>query len=523
VAKSKDLDIVEVNCSHKPLKLTANPAGGLHELPVPEDQQDVQCLSSEQIKMLADFALRLESHYNYPQDIEWALSPTGRLLVLQTRPLHIEDIGKNGISAFPVIEGYDLILEGGAIAFPGVGSGTAFHVESDQDLLSFPEGSVLIAKHSTPQFVIVMKKASAIVTDAGSITGHMASLAREFGVPTILDTKNATSLVKRDQLITVDAFSGRVYLGRVPELLSLQKSRESAMKGTPVYNTLRKIADLIVPLYLVNPKSVDFTPEHCRTLHDIMRFVHELSYREMFQISDLVSNNQGSGALKLRAKIPLDLHIIDLGDGLTDIHPSAVWVTVDQISSTPFKSLLKGMLHENLQLYGPRPIDLGGFFSVVREQMLSPNNTAERFGDRSYAIISDKYLNFSSRIGYHYSVLDSYCGESVSKNYITFAFKGGAADEVRKNRRVRAIGKIFQSLDFSVDIKEDRVDARIYKYPQEVIQEKLDQCGRLLQFTRQMDMLMRCESSVDRLAEMFLSGDYHLDPEELCKLEQPSQ
>lgn len=132
-------------------------------------------------------------------------------------------------------------------------------------------------------------------------------------------------------------------------------------------------------------------------------------------------------------------------------------------------------------------------------------------------------MNFSSRIGYHYSVLDCYCGESVSKNYITFAFKGGAADEVRKNRRVRAIGKIFQSLDFLVDIKEDRVDARIYKYPQDVIQEKLDQCGRLLQFTRQMDMLMRCESSVDRLAEMFLSGDYHLDPEELCKLEQPSQ
>ena len=80
--------------------------------------------------------------------------------------------------------------------------------------------------------------------------------------------------------------------------------------------------------------------------------------------------------------------------------------------------------------------------------MLAPTNMAERFGDRSYAIISDKYLNFSSRIGYHYSVLDSYCGDTVNKNYITFSFKGGAADHVRRNRRARAIATIFQALGF---------------------------------------------------------------------------
>ena len=138
---------------------------------------------------------------------------------------------------------------------------------------------------------------------------------------------------------------------------------------------------------------------------------------------------------------------------------------------------------------------------------------AERFGDRSYAIISDKYLNFSSRVGYHYSVLDAYCGATVNKNYITFSFKGGAADDVRRSRRVRAIAIVLMGLDFSVEVKGDRVDARLQKYDSPVIQEKLDLIGRLLIFTRQMDMLMTSEAGVEAVAQNFLQGNYSLDVE----------
>ncbi len=182
---------------------------------------------------------------------------------------------------------------------------------------------------------------------------------------------------------------------------------------------------------------------------------------------------------------------------------------MDQINSLPFKALLKGMLHEELRVYGPRPVQFTGFFSVMREQMLSA--PGERFGERSYAIISDKYLNFSSRVGYHYSILDAYCGDTVNKNYITFSFKGGAADEVRKNRRVRAIAAVLEAQEFQVEVTGDRVYARFQKYPREVIEAKLDMVGRLLQFTRQMDMLMNTETSVEMVAKNFLAGNYHYD------------
>lgn len=511
VGKSGSMDILEENISTKPVQLVSEKESGLVEKPVEQEKQQSPCLNHDQIRQLASYAIELEKHYKYPQDIEWALDPNGRILILQARPLHVEDmIEKAGSSNFPVIDGYELILEGGAAAFPGVGYGRAFPVCGDDDLVNFPEGAVLIANHSAPEFVMVMRKTSAILTDAGSVTGHMASLAREFGVPTILGMERATSEIKPGEEITVDGYSCRVYKGRVAQLLAIQRSKESGMKDTPVYQSLRTIADMIVPLYLVNPKASNFAPEYCSTLHDIMRLAHELSYVEMFKISDIVSDTDGAGAKKLTAPIPIDLHIIDLGGGFESVSERARFVRVDQIVSAPLKAVLKGMLREDLRHNGAKPIDLGGFLSVMREQMFAPNNLPDRFGDRSYAIISDRYLNFSSRIGYHYSVLDSYCGESTNKNYITFSFKGGAADDVRRNRRARCIAIIFSQLGFQVETREDRVDARYYKYEQTAIEAKLDLIGRLLQFTRQMDMIMQSEASVDMIAKSFLEEKYHI-------------
>jgi len=97
------------------------------------------------------------------------------------------------------------------------------------------------------------------------------------------------------------------------------------------------------------------------------------------------------------------------------------------------------------------------------------------------------------------------------KNHVNFQFKGGAADDVRKNRRARVIQKILEELGFLVEVIADRVTARLVKQEQRAIEEKLDHLGRLLIFTRQMDMLMSTEDSVNHLAECFLKGDYCME------------
>lgn len=510
VSKDDALTLLEKNISLKPVQLVLNQTGGVDERPVPAEQQQAACLSEAQIRQLAGYGVALEKHYKCPQDVEWALAPDGNLLILQSRPLKIQSPKNFCLLKAPPLEGYSLIIDNAEIASQGVGTGPAFPIQTVEDLANFPQGGVLLARHSSPEYVVVMRHCSAIIVEAGSVSGHMAALAREFNVPTIICAQPILERIAQGTVLTVDAFTGRVYAGTVHELLAAIKKDDAHMKGTPVYEQLQRIAQHVIPLHLVNPAAPEFTAAGCTTLHDLARFCHEFSYKEMFQISDLASKFHG-WSIKLDAPLPMDIHLIDLGNGLK-AEATTKWnaVKVEEIASVPFSALLQGMLNKNVHGLEPRPVNLSGLLSVMREQTLAPGHVGERFGDRSYAIIADKYLNFSSRVGYHYSVIDAYCGETINKNYITFTFKGGAADDVRKNRRVRAISLILDREGFKVNVKADKVDARLQKYPKSYIESRMDILGRLLIFTRQLDMLMTTEKSVEWVAENFVAGNYKL-------------
>ncbi len=513
LSKEPGHNLLSANIANKSGLVTIHPDGYVMEKTVEENLQKHPCLRPEQMAQLAGYAVMIEKHYKCPQDIEWAVDKHDQVIILQSRPLRIEDRGTEEAIAreYP---GHAVILADGDIACPGVGFGPAFPVRSVQELKDFPEGAVLVTNQSSPLYVMVMKKASAIVVESGSVTGHMASLAREFHVPTLLNMKNAMSLIQKDEFITVDAANGRIYQGKVEELIQQQRPKPTIIY-TPVYQALKLISEHIIPLNLTNPNSSKFTPENCKTIHDVMRFIHERSYTEMFNISDYTTD-YGNISFKLNAPLPLDLYVIDLGQGLINLPGTKAErgkVSIDAVVSAPFKAILSGMLHKGLIHGEPRPVNFKGFISVMSEQMLSPQaNSANRFGEKSFAIISDKYMNFSSRVGYHYSILDAYCGPVPNMNYINFSFMGGAADLLRRSRRARLIQQILQSLKFLVEVHGDRVTARFTKQPEEIIQEKLDQVGRLLIYTRQMDMLMHTEQSITTLSESFLKEDYRFKP-----------
>lgn len=512
VRKGEEPVILGKQVHAQKVQLKLLPQGGSEERPVPEEQQEQPCLDDEHILQLARYGAALETHYQCPQDVEWALNQEGELLILQSRPLKIENPDKFCLLEAAPLPGFELIQDYCEIASRGVGAGPVVIAKGEEAPARFPEGGVLLARHSSPEFVTVMGRCSAIVVEAGSVSGHMAALAREFNVPTLISPAPLLNRVPPGVEITVDAFAGRIYAGRVQELLDAgSKPREAHMRGTPIHEELKRLATLITPLNLTNPEAPEFAPEHCRTLHDLARFSHEQSYKEMFQISDLASKEHG-WSVRLDASLPMDIHLIDLGGGFTE-EVQDDWQTVrpEHVASAPGRALLAGMLNREVHGLEPRPVNLRGLMSVMMQQSFAPGHVGERFGDRSYAIVSDKYLNFSSRVGYHYSVVDAYCGDTVNKNYITFSFQGGAADSVRKNRRVRAIALILEREGFKVGVKAEKVDARLQKYPKAYIEEKVDMLGRLLIFTRQLDMLMTSEESVRWAAENFLAGNYKLN------------
>jgi len=470
-------------------------------------------LSDDQARELARHALRIESHFGSPQDIEWAIDREGKAMILQSRPLRLT--GHHAGTGSPVPGAILLLHAGSETACPGVGMGPTVHIDCDGDLGSFPDGAVLVARRSSPKFVRLMSKARAIVTDVGSTTGHMASLAREFRVPTLVNTGAATRDIPAGLIVTVDATSGFVYLGEVPELMGEGENTGDSLPCAPSLshgpesNLLELVLKDIAPLNLTDPGSGDFSAGNCSTLHDIARFVHEMSYREMFMLGENVGDLRGV-SYQLDVFLPIDLYIVDLGGGLRGASEKRK-VKPSHIASPPFRALVKGMLHEKIPRFGPRPMDMKGLFSVMmRHAMTSPENE-QSFREPCYAIISDNYVNYSARVGYHFSVVDTYCGASSNKNYISILFRGGAADYQRRNRRTRAIGAILREYGFSVLLSHDMVTARLSKAAKDEMLTQLEMIGSLFQFFRQMDAAMTDEGSVTLLKDAFLSGDYGLE------------
>jgi pyruvate,water dikinase len=155
---------------------------GLEDVPVANDIKGKPSLTDEQIMKLAECAVSIENHYKSPQDIEWAMDSRGAVYILQTRNLRVFD-REAGKFIPSRMDGYNILIDKGSIASRGIGFGMAFVVKTMEDLNNFPENAVLVAKNPSTEFVTVMNRANAIITDMGGTTVHMASLAREFGVP----------------------------------------------------------------------------------------------------------------------------------------------------------------------------------------------------------------------------------------------------------------------------------------------------------------------------------------------------
>jgi pyruvate,water dikinase len=483
--------------------------GGTKDEAVSDDLKDKACLEPEQIKTLVDYGLKLESHYGVALDIEWAIDRQNRLYILQARPLKKSlkfipaetspDVTEKELADHPVL------IKGGASASEGTASGLAYVLKSDHNLYDIPKGAILIAHQTSPRYVPVMGRARAIVTDVGSVTGHMASVAREFQVPTLVGTHNATSLIEHSDEITVDATNRIVYKGRVEKLLK-EKKAINPMKGSPTYKASQAALKKIAPLNLLDPKQDNFNPDSCRTIHDIIRFAHEMSMRKMFWISDDIKSKENI-AIRLYSSLPLSIYVIDLGGGLSIGH-EAREAQKEDVISVPFKVLLNGMTHKDIEWSGDIGINWGGLASIVAESVFRDPLKEGRMGGPNYAVISGEYLNFNSRLGYHFATIDTYCGPVVNDNYITFYFKGGAADIGRRSRRATLISLILKKLLFKVEQKGDMVRGELKKFDQALIEEKLDMIGRLLGSVRLLDMVLSDDGQIDWYVEEFFKGNY---------------
>ncbi|KPJ49889.1 MAG: phosphoenolpyruvate synthase [Dehalococcoidia bacterium DG_22] len=233
VLDKADLRILEKQVVNQERQLVRNPQAGAADeiniwLAVPGELRQQQKLSDEQIVALAAIGKRVEEHYGFPQDIEWA-EEEGTLHILQTRPVTALAVAE--VEAEEVEETAPVLLSGSP-ASPGAAAGPVKIVLSSSEIDRVEKGDVLVAEMTTPDFVPAMKRAVAIVTDRGGRTAHAAIVSRELGIPCVVGAGEATTSLRDDQLVTVDGGQGKVYEGRAETRLAWavqEKARQAAM------------------------------------------------------------------------------------------------------------------------------------------------------------------------------------------------------------------------------------------------------------------------------------------------------
>lgn len=183
------------------------------EAPVPAKINSSQKISDKEIIYLAKIADKLQKHYYFPQDAEWA-KEKGKIFLVQTRPVTtIQKINVSGKKGEEVISSAATPILSGSAASPGIGVGPVKILTSAKEIGKVAKGDVLVAPMTSPDFVPAMKKAIAIITDQGGETSHAAIVSRELGVPCVVGTEKATKILKDGAIVTVDGAKGEIYLG----------------------------------------------------------------------------------------------------------------------------------------------------------------------------------------------------------------------------------------------------------------------------------------------------------------------
>jgi pyruvate, water dikinase len=249
IVDKESLRILEKHIAVQDTQLARSASGagkGLADIswqPVPDAVRNSQKLTDEEIVKVAEIGKRIEKHYGFPQDIEWARE-NHDIFIVQTRPvttLHA------AVEAGEKVEETAPLLLTGSAASPGVVAGEVKIILDPTQISKVVAGDILVAEMTTPDFVPAMKRAVAIVTDRGGRTAHAAIVSRELGIPCVVGTGEATKILHDGQTVTVDGARGVVYDGRAEATLAGYEQEKARATASTAKTRTRVYVNLAQP------------------------------------------------------------------------------------------------------------------------------------------------------------------------------------------------------------------------------------------------------------------------------------
>lgn len=271
VIDKNEMKIISRIINDKPIKLVRQPDGDVREEKVPDDERKKQAITDEQVLELASYAKAIEKHYGCYMDMEWGVDErTNKIWLLQARPETVwsrknkakkeaEEGRPKTANNSHLTENMKVIVRG-LPASPGNAAGKAHVISDPAQIDEFRDGEILITTMTAPDWVPAMKKAKAIVTDAGGMTCHAAIVGRELGIPCIVGTRSrseeATAVIHDGDEITVDATNGIVYSGIVESVVK-QNVPEQKVSAAPTAADTVPVTGTKIYMNLGNPDLAD--------------------------------------------------------------------------------------------------------------------------------------------------------------------------------------------------------------------------------------------------------------------------
>ena len=368
----KGLDsILDKKLGNKTKKMVydSNPKQPVITIKVSEEKKKEYCITEEDMVKLGVWCTKIEDYYCEfykkwcPVDIEWAIDGiTNELFILQARPETIySNKNKNIYSTYKILKNQDrnVLVEGISVG-DKVKSGKVkimYSLDERDGSLgedSFEEGDILVTDITTPDWENIMQKAGGIITNKGGRVCHAAIIAREFGIPTIVGTKNCTEILKNFQEVTVSCCEGEkgfVYEGEVKyekEEIELDEIKDTKTKlMLNIANPEHAFKNSMLPHQGVGLLRLEFIINNYIKVHPNALIHYDYFKDKKIEDKELWSSVEN---LITGFKSGEEYYIKKLIQGIGKIaaafHPYNVTVRFSDFKSNEYKSLLGGKYFE---------------------------------------------------------------------------------------------------------------------------------------------------------------------------------
>lgn len=337
----------------KAMVYSKNPTSPIVNTNVPKAKREKFALTDKEVIILAQYAVKIENHYNRPMDMEWAKDGrTGKLFIVQARPETVHGVKKKLELVQYRLNKRGKVLAHGRSVGEKIGTGKARVIKGVDGIHSFKAGEILVTKMTDPDWEPIMKIAGGIVTDAGGRTSHAAIVAREMNIPAIVGTKTASTVLSTGQQVTVSCAEGEtgyVYSGTLPFTITRSKLSKIPKTKTKIMLILGEpemaFTHSFLPVGGVGLARLEFI------INNSVR-IHPLALMNFATLKDA----------KLKAKIQeitkhytnkKDFYVDELASGVGRIaagfSPREIIVRFSDFKSNEYANLIGGTLYEPVE------------------------------------------------------------------------------------------------------------------------------------------------------------------------------